>query len=106
MDTWYDTAPTPDGNEPGGLLIPDKAWYAAMYMVEDSGRGAISPIIEAAAPYIVAAELRRIAAAYDEWHREGADELRRGERSHKALVSAYAVRDQLLARASELDGAR
>ena len=85
------------------LHIPDVAWRAAGEAVDAietehgvrvKGRGAIAPIVNAAAPHIVAAELRRLARAdelrnlCDQWGGMHIDE----------------VEELLLNRAEDLDG--
>lgn len=86
------------------LEIPDEAWSAAYLAVAQfknetgvlvRGRGAIAPIVRAAAPHIVAAELRRLRQGInvmcdpyggisgeliDEWLSNRADELDGGAR--------------------------
>lgn len=103
MTKSYGTDPTPGWHEPG-LLIPDEAWHAALYALEDvykrRGTGVLEcettgPVVRAVAPYIVAAELRR-------W----ADLLRfkSGLITDDEIVTSTI--ELLYRRASELDGAR
>jgi hypothetical protein len=82
------------------LQIPDE-YVVPIGNTMDGGWEAVAV---ADVPLIVADELRAIADAYDAWHTEAAEAIRRGERSHKGQVRSYHVRDQLRARADELTG--
>jgi hypothetical protein len=68
-----------------------------------TGAYAVADLVERGARIAIATELRSIAAAFNEWHEEGAAKLARGEHTHKALVRSYAVRDGLLDRAAEVE---
>lgn len=100
----------PDTETPtDGLPIPDAAWDAAGRAVTDfanengippAGRGAVALIVHAAAPHIVAAELRRMADTAPPADAYGLDEE---DIAHDDGVREMAAR--LRARADQLDSA-
>lgn len=99
------------------LQIPDIAWTAAGSAVDASaragvrvrGRGAVAVIVTAAAPYIVAAELRRAAERFDAeivaltTEAEAFDGTDSGPITGR-IWGLSSVVDQLRIRADKLDG--
>lgn len=88
-----------DPNNPP-LEVPARAWAAASDASRGfAGRGAVAPVVYAAAPLIVAAELRRLADEFDEMaeHWENAGDA--------ARASVYRIeKSNLHKRAIQLDG--